>query len=763
AIRRVMGNSSSSHHRKHHHHDNQRRPDSRYASYSGPLPRPAHSAPAGPAYSGPAYSGPAYSGPASPGAACQHHSGGVSSSSGGGGGGGESYSRSSSFGYSRALQQKYGIIPDTFRSIAQVQEKLREVGLESSNLIVAVDFTKSNEWTGKQSFNGRSLHAIAPGASNPYEQAIDIIGQTLSAFDEDNLIPCYGFGDVSTHDKAVFAFNEGQRPCNGFEEALQRYRAIAPLVQLSGAIAPLVQLSGAIAPLVQLSGAIAPLVQLSGAIAPLVQLSGAIAPLVQLSGAIAPLVQLSGAIAPLVQLSGAIAPLVQLSGAIAPLVQLSGFLSRPTFPFNPFSPPLPILSPSSPHPLPILSPSSPHPLPILSPSSPHPLPHPYPVCVRAGPTSFAPAIEAAVTAVEESGGQYPGQPCPTSFAPAIEAAVRAVEESGGQYHVLLIIADGQVTRSVDTPPGVFSRQEQATVDAIVAASNYALSIVMVGVGDGPWDTMEEFDDALPQRNFDNFQEFDDALPQRNLDNFQVGMGGHGMFVNFMRVMASSRVPDQRTSLSQHSWPCLSPPLPPSPPLSLPPHQFVNFTRVMASSRAPEQRAALFALSALMEVPHQYRACTELGLLGRPMGRMPPSAPKEPPPRVRAADAAAAQAASLAAANMPPHLNPNNLNPSDFNPGTTPNPFGNFMDAPAAYGYGAGSSATPTGAAAAADSASGSGGASAAGGGTECPVCLMYPKNTAFQCGHQTCEECGKQMNNCPICRAPITMRIKLYS
>lgn len=33
---------------------------------------------------------------------------------------------------------------------------------------------------------------------------------------------------------------------------------------------------------------------------------------------------------------------------------------------------------------------------------------------------------------------------PTSFAPIIEMAMTIVEQSGGQYHVLLIIADGQV-------------------------------------------------------------------------------------------------------------------------------------------------------------------------------------------------------------------------------------------------------------------------------------------------------------------------------
>lgn len=142
---------------------------------------------------------------------------------------------------------------------------LYESGLESSNLIVGIDFTKSNEWTGRESFNGMSLHHISE-VLNPYEHAISIVGRTLSAFDEDNLIPCFGFGDgmvcfiyihihiqilevhkktfdvaVSTHDQDVFSFYPDNRPCNGFEEALSRYREIVVNVRLAGssiAIAP---------------------------------------------------------------------------------------------------------------------------------------------------------------------------------------------------------------------------------------------------------------------------------------------------------------------------------------------------------------------------------------------------------------------------------------------------------------------------------------------------------------------------------------------
>ncbi|KAF3629400.1 hypothetical protein FXO37_28970 [Capsicum annuum] len=94
---------------------------------------------------------------------------------------------------------------------------------------------------------------------------------------------------------------------------------------------------------------------------------------------------------------------------------------------------------------------------------------------------------------------------PTSFAPIVNAAIDIVEANNGQYHVLVIIADGQVTRSIDTLSERLSPQEQATINFIVAASEYPLSIILVGVRDGPWDEMKRFDDNIPQQAFDNFQ------------------------------------------------------------------------------------------------------------------------------------------------------------------------------------------------------------------------------------------------------------------
>lgn len=138
---------------------------------------------------------------------------------------------------------------------------------------------------------------------------------------------------------------------------------------------------------------------------------------------------------------------------------------------------------------------------------------------------------------------------PTSFAPLIDEAVAVVRRSGNQMHVLLIVADGQVSSELGC--------DVATRDAILAAADVPLSIVMVGLGDGPWEDMEKFDDGLPERKFDNFQ----FVP----------------FARFYELLTSAA--GQSTSCS-------------------------NIAR------------AAFCVCALQELPAQYIACARLGLLGK---------------------------------------------------------------------------------------------------------------------------------------------------
>mmetsp|Transcript_19328 Transcript_19328/g.37603 ORF Transcript_19328/g.37603 Transcript_19328/m.37603 type:complete len:325 (+) Transcript_19328:710-1684(+) len=205
--------------------------------------------------------------------------------------------------------------PEPYSTLGEVQAAIRKQGVESCNLILGIDFTKSNTWNGSKTFAGRSLHDTSrKGVENPYQRVMRILSQTLEAFDEDNIIPCYGFGDVYTGGKECFSFFP-DRGCAGLPEVLERYNEIVSKIQMSG---------------------------------------------------------------------------------------------------------------------------------------------------------------------------------PTNFAPVIRKAIEIVKETG-QFHVLVIIADGQVDKRAET------------VQAIVDASKVALSIVCVGIGDGPWETMEEFDDAIPQRDFDNFQ------------------------------------------------------------------------------------------------------------------------------------------------------------------------------------------------------------------------------------------------------------------
>jgi hypothetical protein len=59
------------------------------------------------------------------------------------------------------------------------------------------------------------------------------VSATLERFDDDRLIPAYGFGDLTTGGKSCFPFFP-TRPCVGLGEVLSRYTELAQTVTLSG-------------------------------------------------------------------------------------------------------------------------------------------------------------------------------------------------------------------------------------------------------------------------------------------------------------------------------------------------------------------------------------------------------------------------------------------------------------------------------------------------------------------------------------------------
>lgn len=120
-------------------------------------------------------------------------------------------------------------------TIEEVQMELRRSGLESCSLILAVDYTRSNEWTGKVAFGGQCMHKISDVTLNPYQRVIKSVAATIDYFDDDHKIPAYGFGDKKTKGHAVFSIAPDERePSNGVSQVLEHYNAITPKIELDG-------------------------------------------------------------------------------------------------------------------------------------------------------------------------------------------------------------------------------------------------------------------------------------------------------------------------------------------------------------------------------------------------------------------------------------------------------------------------------------------------------------------------------------------------
>jgi E3 ubiquitin-protein ligase RGLG len=133
---------------------------------------------------------------------------------------------------SQESHDDFSKISNNYTSLSEITRELRSLGLETCNLMVGIDCTKSNQWTGLLTNNGKSLHDISL-SQNMYEKVIYAIGKTLSPLMENNKIPLYGFGDNKTKDVSVFSFNN-EKDCENYEDAINKYRSKISSIELSG-------------------------------------------------------------------------------------------------------------------------------------------------------------------------------------------------------------------------------------------------------------------------------------------------------------------------------------------------------------------------------------------------------------------------------------------------------------------------------------------------------------------------------------------------
>lgn len=80
---------------------------------------------------------------------------------------------------------------------------------------------------------GQCLHSTASGL-NPYKSVISILCKTLAAFDDDHLIPTFGFGDFHSRDHSLVHFSPDGAPVHTMENVLAAYDTAINTLTFSG-------------------------------------------------------------------------------------------------------------------------------------------------------------------------------------------------------------------------------------------------------------------------------------------------------------------------------------------------------------------------------------------------------------------------------------------------------------------------------------------------------------------------------------------------
>eukprot|EP01126_Amoeba_proteus_P027409 TRINITY_DN271_c0_g1_i14.p1 TRINITY_DN271_c0_g1~~TRINITY_DN271_c0_g1_i14.p1 ORF type:complete len:313 (-),score=60.44 TRINITY_DN271_c0_g1_i14:690-1628(-) len=119
------------------------------------------------------------------------------------------------------------------RRNTKLAKVLEESNFEKTNLIFGIDFTHSNTWNGRNTFNGKCLHHVGE-EENPYQAVLRVIGEALECYTGDSQIPTFGFGDKRTHARSTFDFFPDHPEGKDLKSILERYAEIAKEVELSG-------------------------------------------------------------------------------------------------------------------------------------------------------------------------------------------------------------------------------------------------------------------------------------------------------------------------------------------------------------------------------------------------------------------------------------------------------------------------------------------------------------------------------------------------
>lgn len=126
-------------------------------------------------------------------------------------------------------------IPDRYKTYDDLIAAIRKAGIESMQMIVGIDFSKSNEWTGEKSYH-HSLHDTSHGET-PYVRALRIMSKVVKNFDDDDIYPVYRFGCLNTKDQSVLPllYPEQDDPhFQGFDGVWEAYKRLAPQIEMSG-------------------------------------------------------------------------------------------------------------------------------------------------------------------------------------------------------------------------------------------------------------------------------------------------------------------------------------------------------------------------------------------------------------------------------------------------------------------------------------------------------------------------------------------------